>query len=118
MTSCVALTCSSTAPDEPPPKLPFHQLLPPESPIRRIIQIFEDHNGRRDLEPEDGNYFVDCRADDGTLSSGIAYYKNLIPGRMVGKKPDDFVDVTVGQHVDWETSSSGLQYFLISTYAE
>lgn len=69
---------------------------------------------RRGLGPEDGNYLVDCQANDGTISSGIAYYKNLMPGQMIGKKPDDYVDVTVGHHVDWETTSSGLSFLNLS----
>lgn len=55
----------------------------------------------------DGNYFVNCvNSQDGTISSGVAYYKNLNPGQNVGQQPDDYVDVIHGSNVNWEQSGA------------
>lgn len=59
------------------------------------------------MDAEDGNYFLNCRSNDGNVSSGIAYYKNLVPGQMLDKIPDDYVEVSRGGNIDWETVSSG-----------
>lgn len=55
----------------------------------------------------DGNYLVNCKHPDGTLSSGVAYYSNLNPGANVGQLPDDYVDVTHGSHYNWEQVGQG-----------
>lgn len=84
-----------TAPEQAPPAPPAAQPIPPPAPVRKTPGA------------TDGNYFVNCQASDGTVSSGMAYYKNLTPGQNVGQSPDDYVDTAHGSFVDWETSSSG-----------
>lgn len=112
--------CTASEHDVPGP--PDGQPLPPQEPIRRILikEVPEspENPERRDVEPEDGNYYVDCKADNGTMTSGIVYYKNLIPGAMVGQKPDDYIEVSRGSHIDWEASSSGLSSLKYPEFAE
>jgi hypothetical protein len=52
----------------------------------------------------DGNYFVNCKDSDGAVPPGMVYYKNLIPGSNVGQQPDDYIDVTHGSLVTWEST--------------
>jgi hypothetical protein len=59
---------------------------------------------RQNLADTDGNYFVNCKDSHGTVSSGMAYYKNLDPGSNVGQQPDDYIDVTHGSLVTWEST--------------
>jgi hypothetical protein len=76
----------------PPPTAP---LIPPMVPTR--------------LNPADtdGNYFVNCQKLDGNVSSGMAYYKNLVPGQNIGQKPDDYLQVTHANYVQWEQPGVG-----------
>ena len=56
----------------------------------------------------DGNYFVNCNDTQGSLSSGMAYYKNLVPGKNIGQSPDDYIVVTNGSYVQWENGGVGM----------
>lgn len=56
----------------------------------------------------DGNYFVNCNNTSGSLSSGLAYYKNLTIGLNIGHQPDDYVDVIQGSYVNWENGGTGM----------
>jgi hypothetical protein len=63
----------------------------------------------------DGNYFVNCNTSQGSLSSGMAYYKNLTPGENIGQGPDDYVPVTNGSYVTWENGGTGMSYRFMAT---
>jgi hypothetical protein len=56
----------------------------------------------------DGNYFVNCNDTKGALSSGMAYYKNLVPGKNIGQQPDDYIVVTNGSYVPWNNGGVGM----------
>ena len=64
----------------------------------------------------DGHYFVNCKASDGTLSSGVAYYEDLNPGQNVGQQPDAYVEVSHGNYYDWEKTGSGERHHTSSSY--
>ncbi|RDW67047.1 hypothetical protein BP5796_09796 [Coleophoma crateriformis] len=80
---------------QPPAPAPASPPIPPSSPVR-------ENSGNTD-----GNYFVNCESTDGTISSGMAYYKNLNPGQNKGQQPDDYIDVLHGSHVTWEQPGAG-----------
>lgn len=63
----------------------------------------------------DGNYFVNCNTSQGSLSSGMAYYKNLTPGKNVGQGPDDYIPVTNGSYIAWENGGTGMSYRFMAT---
>jgi hypothetical protein len=56
----------------------------------------------------DGNYFVNCNDTKGAISSGMAYYKNLVPGKNIGLLPEDYIAVTNGSYVPWKNGGVGM----------
>jgi hypothetical protein len=89
------LTYQTTAPTQTIAPAPTNPPIPPTNPTRQ------------NPADTDGNYFVNCQKSDGTVSSGMAYYKNLVPGQNVGQQPDDYIDVTHGSYVTWESTGVG-----------
>lgn len=65
----------------------------------------------------DGNYFVNCNSTQSGLASGMAYYKNLVPGKNVGQGPDDYIDVTNSTYVTWENGGVGMPYHFMTAPA-
>jgi hypothetical protein len=63
----------------------------------------------------DGNYFVNCNTSKGSLSSGMAYYKDLTPGKNVGQGPDDYITIKNGSYVAWENGGTGMSYHFMAT---
>jgi hypothetical protein len=63
----------------------------------------------------DGNYFVNCNSSKGSLSSGMAYYKDLTPGENVGQRPDDYITIKNGSYVAWENGGTGMSYRFMAT---
>jgi hypothetical protein len=65
-----------------------------KKPLRRRRPFPPQVPSRENHETRDGYYFVNCVNPENTLSLGIAYYNDMIPGGgNVGQLPDDFVDV-------------------------
>jgi hypothetical protein len=91
----LTLMFQSIAPTQAIASAPTNPPIPPTNPTRQ------------NPADTDGNYFVNCQKSDGTVSSGMAYYKNLVPGTNVGQRPDDYIDVTNGSLVTWESAGVG-----------
>jgi hypothetical protein len=74
-------------------------------------------NSQPNLDEASSYYLVDCEHTNGTVSSGIAYYKNFELGANIGQKPDEYSIVTHGSLRNWRgighTAGMSLLYMLL-----